>query len=646
MFKYIAASFIILSLAPLATAQTQPPIEAYGELPEIRYAAISDSGGKVALVQYSGEKSGIVIYDLETDTSTGVGASKVKVRGVDFIGDEYVIINASDTTRTYGYRGEYEFSAAMAYNLKSNKIKQLLKGTDGLHPAQSGLGRIVGQRSDTGEVLMPAYGNTGGSSPPRNLYRVNLDRGRGRQYKRGNKDTIDWLVAPDGTVLAREDYSNRGNLYSITSDVGGKEKKIYEMTDAERIPFSLYGVKPGNESLILVNRGLQGGFDQLREMDFEGNISRPILSRDDADIDQVIMDADRVVHGVRYSGNVPSYEFFDEKLNEDLETLVDSVSFTAVELIDWSKDWRYLLLKFEGQMSSGAYIRYDRDTRQSLAIGQARPAIPSEALGEIISIKYPAQDGLKIPAIVTFPPKSDIGKPSKLPLIVMPHGGPETYDAVGFDWMAQYFANRGYLVLQPNFRGSAGHGANFVHAGNGEWGGKMQDDVTDGVKALVNDGFADPDRVCIAGASYGGYSALAGGAFTPDLYKCVVAIAPVSDLNLMMKNEKRDRGKHHWAINYWEERMADGDARKEKLKSISPVNFADNFQAPVLLLHGKDDTVVPMRQSEVMNKALKRAKKDVEFIKLRGEDHWLSTSKTRLATLKAMDEFIEQHIGN
>ena len=211
--------------------------------------------------------------------------------------------------------------------------------------------------------------------------------------------------------------------------------------------------------------------------------------------------------------------------------------------------------------------------------------------------------------------------------------------------MAQYFANRGYLVLQPNFRGSSGYGIDFVNAGNGEWGGKMQDDVTDGVNMLISEGLADPDRVCIVGASYGGYSALAGGAFTPDLYKCVVAIAPVSDLAMMMSDTRERIGRNHWVVDYWEERMADGDARTRKLNAISPAVYASAFKAPVLLIHGEDDTVVPMRQSVRMHNALNRANHPVKLIRLKGEDHWLSESATRLATLQAVSEFVDEHIG-
>ena len=161
-------------------------------------------------------------------------------------------------------------------------------------------------------------------------------------------------------------------------------------------------------------------------------------------------------------------------------------------------------------------------------------------VGLVQTIEYSSRDGLKIPAIITWPPGVDGGTAKKLPLVVMPHGGPERYDRVGFDWMAQFFANEGYAVLQPNFRGSTGFGVEFRDAGRGQWGLKMQDDVTDGVNAMIKTGWTDPDRVCIVGWSYGGYAALAGGAFTPELYRCVIAGGAVTDLPQMLNHERRD----------------------------------------------------------------------------------------------------------
>ena len=285
---------------------------------------------------------------------------------------------------------------------------------------------------------------------------------------------------------------------------------------------------------------------------------------------------------------------------------------------------------------------YHRSTAELSYISTARPNIPKEAIADVLTVEYPASDGLKISGVLTVPRWLEM---DRLPMIVLPHGGPETHDQVGFDWMAQYFANRGYLVLQPNFRGSAGFGTAFTEAGYGEWGAAMQQDVTDGVNALIRGGQADPDRVCIIGWSYGGYSALAGGAFTPDLYQCVAAIAPVSDLPRMLLDERRAHGRSHWVIRYWEKAIADGSATRDTLRQKSPVMYAENFQAPVLLLHGKDDLIVPVAQSRRMRRALRDANKRVKLVEYRDADHSMSSPGSRLKILRELDAFVAEHIG-
>ncbi|MEL7539288.1 MAG: alpha/beta fold hydrolase [Pseudomonadota bacterium] len=643
MVRLFALLGIIELLGMPCIAQSQPPIEAYGELPEIRYAAISDSGTKVAMVLEADGETRVAVYDLNGGEPKAVGTGNVQIRGIDFARDDAVILKASEATRTRGFLGRYEYSGAFSLNLESMDVQLLLKGgTRGLWDAQSGLGRIIGHSASSQHVFMPGWwANNLYADPEYHVFRVDLETGRGRILLRGRTDTTDWIVSDDGEMIAREDYSNSEDRYRIYAKVDGKTKLIYEQSDVARPPVSLIGVMPDRSALVI-----SSGYSQVETLKFDGEISGPILIKKNANTDSIYLDKNRVVHGVRYSGAYPSYQFLDSELDADMAAIVDASPNSTVDLIDWSSDWQKLLLKIEGDSTSGMYVYYDRKTKKTTWLGDSRPDIPSDAIGPVLSFSYSARDGLSIPTILTFPPATEIESVEALPLIVLPHGGPESYDTAGFDWMAQYFANRGYLVLQPNFRGSAGYGSSFVNAGNGEWGGKMQDDITDGVNMLISEGLADPNRVCIVGASYGGYAALAGGAFTPDLYKCVVAIAPVSDLAMMLADERDDTGSNHWAVDYWEERMADGDARTQKLNAISPARYASAFKAPVLLIHGEDDTVVPMRQSVRMRNALNQANRVVKLIRLKSEDHWLSESSTRLATLQTMSEFVDEHIGD
>ncbi|MBV9693956.1 MAG: S9 family peptidase, partial [Alphaproteobacteria bacterium] len=204
---------------------------------------------------------------------------------------------------------------------------------------------------------------------------------------------------------------------------------------------------------------------------------------------------------------------------------------------------------------------------------------------------------------------------------------------------------RGYAVLQPNFRGSIGYGVAFRNAGYGQWGRKMQDDITDGVKKLIADGIADPKKVCIVGGSYGGYAALAGATFTPDLYACAVSYAGIADVRSIL-GMARGAGADSSAMHFWEDRVGVSYADSAALEAISPAFHAQNVRAPVLLLHSNMDTVVPIQQSERELNALQAAGKQVRFVRLEGSDHTLDHADARTTVLREIESFLAAHIGN
>jgi dipeptidyl aminopeptidase/acylaminoacyl peptidase len=260
-------------------------------------------------------------------------------------------------------------------------------------------------------------------------------------------------------------------------------------------------------------------------------------------------------------------------------------------------------------------------------------------LGEVREFTYKARDGYEIPAFVTLPAGAG---DKQLPMVVLPHGGPESRDVRCFDWLAQFLASRGYAVLQPQFRGSTGYGEAHRKAGYRQWGRLMQDDVTDGVKALIEQGIADPKRVCIVGASYGGYAALAGAAFTPELYACAVSINGISNLSAMLNFEEAYAGKESDSVRYWKDHI--GLKTSPEVLSRSPARAATNVRAAVLLLHGVNDSVVPIAQSREMASALKSLGKAHTLIELPGEDHWLSRSDSRTRVLTEMEAFLATHL--
>jgi dipeptidyl aminopeptidase/acylaminoacyl peptidase len=278
-------------------------------------------------------------------------------------------------------------------------------------------------------------------------------------------------------------------------------------------------------------------------------------------------------------------------------------------------------------------------TEPSIAkIGARHTSIEAAYVGQVKPFTYTARDGMTIPAYLTLPP----GSPGKnLPLVVMPHGGPHARDTAVFYPWAQFLASRGYAVLQPQFRGSSGFGARHLEAGKFQWGLAMQNDVTDGVKHLIANGTADASKVCIYGWSYGGYAAMAGLTLTPELYKCGVAGAGISDLLLFLGDNTRwseDRGK------FWKDYIGSPNADRDRLIATSPIKQVGRIRVPLLLIHPKDDTVVPLRQSTMMAEAMRAAGKPVEYIELDGDDHWLSRTSTSRRVLRELERFLALHL--
>ena len=319
-----------------------------------------------------------------------------------------------------------------------------------------------------------------------------------------------------------------------------------------------------------------------------------------------------------------------------------------------------------------AYYLIDLKTGKGWFQSRVYEAVKPEAISPVRSIKYKAADGLEISGYLTLPRDR---QPTNLPLIVLAHGGPEGRDAPGFDWWSQALASRGYAVLQANFRGSAGFGQDFVKAGYGEWGGKMQTDLSDGVRDLAKQGIIDPKRVCIMGASYGGYAALAGVTLDKGVYRCAVSVNGPSDLNLVRKDVIAPKEVCMWTglgtpcpksgagpVNpgrmlssnlddhgarsstsprYWLRFM--GADRKADLDAISPAKLADRVDVPVLLIHGTDDTIVRFEQSKAMADALTKAGKPVTLVPLEGEDHWFSRGEARVKMLTEAVAFVEKN---
>lgn len=317
------------------------------------------------------------------------------------------------------------------------------------------------------------------------------------------------------------------------------------------------------------------------------------------------------------------YRFFDEE--------------RSLSVVGQSDDAGRWVLKASGPDEPGSYYLYDATTRQVDLIGNAYPILPPDRLGVMRRFDYRARDGQALSGYVTALPGV-----ARRGLIVLPHGGPERRDTFRYDPWVQFLATRGFTVFQPNFRGSSGFGRAFAESGYHQWGRRMQDDVTDGVEALIGEGQAERGRICIMGGSYGGYVALWAGASQPDLYACVISLAGVSDPLAIQQWERDNFGEDSERFQYWAKALGHPDEDRDALLAVSPIAHLEHWRAPVLLIHGDQDDVVPIAQSTHMETALREAGKTVEMLTLVHAGHTLRARLHQEQMLTRVEAFLDQ----
>jgi dipeptidyl aminopeptidase/acylaminoacyl peptidase len=336
--------------------------------------------------------------------------------------------------------------------------------------------------------------------------------------------------------------------------------------------------------------------------------------------------------------------WFDQDAKHHREVLSHSFPHQQVSVVAESTNKQLTVARVSSPSNPATYYLIDLATHRASSIGSEYPKLADVKLGEVVDFSYKAHDGTNIPGYLTLPPDAPH---AALPLVVLPHGGPASVDSGDdFEWLRQFLATRGYAVFQPQFRGSAGYGEKFRHAGERQWGLLMQDDITDGVHALIDKGQADPHRICIVGYAYGagysGYAALAGAAYTPDLYKCAISVNGVSDLPRFLGFQIEKAGEYSNDVAHW--RAMIGGPNDANVLDRSPARAAARFAAPVLLIYSAGDAVVPPNQSTLMAENLQKAGKSVQLVELPGEDHGLSHSTTRLDSLEQIEKFLQDHL--
>ncbi len=472
------------------------------------------------------------------------------------------------------------------------------------------------------------------------VVQVDTANGRTKRVEAAHPNAIRYLSDGNGRIRIMGVRQVRG----ATGASGQLVTHFYRTADSnEWHDLGTYNVLTGTGRWPLAVEG--DSVYLLEEADGRERIQRVALdgsNRSDLVVAHPHVDVDRLIRigrrnrpvGATYATEKRQSVYFDPELQTVASQLSRSLPDTPlINFVSASDDERKLLVWAGSDVDPGTYYLFDRDQRKLTQLMRSRPELDAVKLASVKPVSYRAADGTEIPAYLTLPAGSD-GR--NLPTIVMPHGGPGARDEWGFDWLAQYYANRGFAVLQPNFRGSAGYGREWFQINGFQSWATAIGDVNDGGRWLVSEGIADPARLAILGWSYGGYAALQSGVVDPDLFKAIVAIAPVTDLQLARSESRL------WANSA---NIRDFYGTGPHIEQGSPARNAAAIRAPVLLFHGTLDRNVKLEQSRVMRDQLQKAGKAVELLEFDRLDHQLDDSAAREQILRRSDQFLRQALS-
>ena len=639
MRQVVVAALAMLSLFhPLQSlSAAHLPIEAYGKLPEMSRTAISPNGRYVSWLHNVDGTLVLLAYDLEKEERHIIANANnidAKFSWYAWANDDTLLVSVSSPQG--GKVVEYTKTDLFKYRINhSEKLEPVVKQRKGDHYSQFSDNVISLLPNEPNHILL-AIDLHLPNSP--SVIKFDLT-GTSRKVIMRNKSYVkDWWADPHGNVrmgLAIDDEQIYYRLYDQEED---SWRTLWEYTVLEEPSISVLGFDL--DPNILYIRAVHEGYFALFKVDISTDkLDRELVYAEHGrDFDGALLRHPKTgaVIGFTQSSLSDKRVYWNKEYSDFQQAINAALPDSDNIVIDMDRDQNKYIVFSSNGTDPGSYYFGDRSKNQLGFFGETYPMINESNYSGKNNISYKARDGLEINGYVTLP-KTE--KPENgYPAVILPHGGPHARDYANFDYWSELFANRGYVVLQPNFRGSTGYGFEFQQMALQKWGQGMQDDLQDGAEWLVEQGYADSSRMCIAGGSYGGYAALAAAHKQKETFKCAVSFAGVSDLELILMNARKFTNTKVVRKQFG----SDSDA----LEEASPINFAESFGIPVLLIHGNDDRVVPVRHSREMFEELEDENKDVTYIELEKGDHHLSVEAHRLKALTEMINFVDKHIGN
>lgn len=654
--RHFVFAGLLASVSSHAFAEPTPRDEAaklFGARPSVEDVSMSPDGTKVAYIApRAGQGAAVFVASVaggEPTPVTSVNGDPERLFGCDWVANDrlactvYAVVRADEITTV---------SRTVAFDIDGGNVR-VLKQADSMDARYGnayGGGLLDLLPGENGSVLMDRW------FVPEKAFKTRLaseEEGYGvvrvdtrslatKTVEQPERYGSEFITDGHGNVRlmgvqlpkTASGYSGENVAYSYRTKNSRRWLPLGEYDVLSREGVNPLAVDPKMDVLYALKK--LNGRQALYRISLDGSLREELVfAHHEVDVDGVVrIGRSRRPVGTRFTTEKGRVEYFDPELKKLAVSLSKSLpSLPLIRFADASADESKLLIWAGSDIDPGRYYIFDRTSRQLNEIMLVRPELENATVASMESVAFAAADGSSVPAYLTLPPG---GAKTGLPAIVMPHGGPGARDEWGFDWLVQYYAARGYAVLQPNFRGSAGYGdAWFQKNGFQSWKSAIGD-VNDAGRWLVAQGIADPKKMAIVGWSYGGYAALQSAVMQPDLFKAAVAIAPVTDLNLV-KEEARNWSNFSLVNEY----VGSGPHIREG----SPAQNAEKLKVPVLLFHGDMDRNVRISQSRVMANKLRAAGKTVELVVYPNRDHYLDDSQVRIDMLRKSDAFLRSSMG-
>lgn len=631
-------------------AHAAPPAKAFGELPIAYDADLSPDGKRLAVIVNSNGQYYVATRETGSGTTqlkgTGLG-NNVRPLYVKWVNDDRYFVSflkmeeSDGVPYSVGYIYTRDVSDKEGRILLTPKFFRQFNNT------------IVNWLDDDPDHVLMSYieldrVRAGGSNMKKtsssewpSVYRVKVKNGKGKLVERSQQNITRWLTDPSGNPIIGIGIDD-GAEKMVVKDVATDNWTTHSSYPGLNADTPIFSILKGGTQLVV---GDYNGRDTLGLYVYDlaqKKRTRSLFHNDDYDASGVIVSRDgETVIGAKYVAEQEETQLLG-KYGTLLDKMRAKYAGFAVDFVDQTDDGDTILFMLSAPYEPGGLFMYTAGDAEPTLVERRYSGMSSPDMGNVVSVKYTARDGQKIPAFITMPPAVQSQADFKnLPFIVLPHGGPYGRDEKRFDYFAQFFATRGYGVMQMNFRGSAGYGKSFKEAGRDNWL-VMQEDVEDATRYLLEKGYADQSRTCIAGWSYGGYAALMGAAKdTEGLYDCVISMAGLTDIDDAKKDLKDYVGGRAAAREFFGESMQSSAVRKAN----SPVDVADQIKVPVFLAHGDQDQNVRYTQFTRMKRALDKAGADATYLSFEDEDHFLSKQANREAFFIGVEKFLNEVNG-